>query len=71
MYRFKKQYQNESIAFNGRLITKRNLTDAIAEQLLKVPSLRHRIEKVEVLAEVKEAIIEGEKPKKTRAKKSK
>lgn len=71
MYRLKKQYENESIAFNGRLITKRNLTDAIAEQLLKVPSLMHRIEKVEALAEVKEAITEGEKPKKTRVKKAK
>lgn len=71
MYRLKKQYENESIAFNGRLITKRNLTDAIAEQLLKVPSLMHRIEKVEALAEVKEAITEGAKPKKTRVKKAK
>lgn len=68
MYKFKKQYENESIAFNGRLITKRNLTDAIAEQLLKLPSLAHRIEKVEAVQEVE---IVAEKPKKSRVKKAK
>lgn len=71
MYKFRKQYENESIAFNGRLITKRNLTDAIAEQLLKVPSLANRIEKVEAVAEVKEKITVAEKPKKSRVKKAK
>jgi hypothetical protein len=68
MYKFRKQYENDSIAFNGRLITKRNLTDAIAEQLLKLPSLAHRIEKVEAVQEVE---IVAEKPKKSRVKKAK
>lgn len=67
MYKFRKQYENDSIALNGRLITKRNLTDAIAEQLLKLPSLAHRIEKVE---EVQEVEIVAEKPKKSRVKKA-
>ena len=71
MYKFRKQYENDSIAFNGRLITKRNLTDAIAEQLLKVPSLANRIEKVEAVEEVKEEITVAEKPKKSRVKKAK
>lgn len=68
MYKFRKQYENDSIAFNGRLITKRNLTDAIAEQLLKLPSLAHRIQKVEAVQEVE---IVAEKPKKSRVKKAK
>jgi hypothetical protein len=68
MYKFRKQYENDSIAFNGRLITKRNLTDAIAEQLLKLPSLAHRIEKVEAVQEIE---IVAEKPKKSRVKKAK
>lgn len=68
MYKFKKQYNNESIAFKGHLISKKNLTDDIAEQILKIPSLAHRIEKIEALQEAK---IEAEKPKKSRIKKSK
>lgn len=68
MYKFKKQYDNESIAFKGHLISKKNLTDDIAEQILKIPSLAHRIEKIEALQEAK---IVAEKPKKSRIKKSK
>lgn len=67
MYKFKKQYDNESIAFKGHLISKKNLTDDIAEQILKIPSIAHRIEKIEALQEAK---IVAEKRKKSRIKKS-
>lgn len=70
MYKFKSQYENDSIVYKGRLITKRNLTKSIAEELLKVPSLAVRIEKVEEVEQEKEAPKAIVKPKKTRSKKA-
>lgn len=66
MYKFKKQYENDSVVFKGRLITKRTLTTALAEDLLKVPSLAHRIEKVEDVQEVAAPVKVEKKPRKKR-----
>lgn len=56
MYRFKKQYQNESIAFNGRLVTKHNLTNDVALKMLKHPSLAQRIELIEEDVVIEEVV---------------
>jgi hypothetical protein len=72
MYRLKKQYENESIVYKGRLLTKRNLTDSIIQDIMtNSASLANRFELIE---EPKEEASEGiiEEPiKKTRAKKAK
>jgi hypothetical protein len=48
MYRFKKQYQTESIVYKGRLITSRNLKDTIVADIIKnVPSLANRFELID------------------------
>jgi len=75
MYRFKKQYQNESIVFRGRLVTKRNLTDSIVEDIIKnVPALASRFELVEdeikAVEKPKEEAKEVKPKRKTRAKKA-
>lgn len=57
MYRFKKQYQNESIAFNGRLVTKHNLTNDVALKMLKHPSLAQRIELIEEDVMIEEEVV--------------
>jgi len=75
MYRFKKQYQTESIVFRGRLVTKRNLTDSIVEDIIKnAPALANRFELIEdEIKGVEEPKAEAKevKPKrKTRSKKA-
>lgn len=67
MYKFKKQYENDSIVYRGRLINKRNLTKEIAEELLKIPSLAYRIEEIECIEDEK---LEGVPVKKTRKKRT-
>lgn len=48
MYKFKKQYAAQTIAYKGRLISAANLTDKIAEEIInKVPALAHYFEKVD------------------------
>jgi hypothetical protein len=79
MYRLKKQYENESIVYKGRLLTKRNLTDSIIQDIMtNSASLSNRFELIEEpKEEPKEEVSEGilEEPiepiKKTRAKKAK
>jgi len=79
MYRLKKQYENESIVYKGRLLTKRNLTDSIIQDIMtNSASLANRFELIEEpKEESKEEVSEGilEEPiepiKKTRAKKAK
>jgi hypothetical protein len=72
MYRLKKQYENESIVYKGRLLTKRNLTDSIIQDIISKSSfLANRFELIEEpKEEASEGIIE-EAIKKTRAKKAK
>jgi len=72
MYRLKKQYENESIIYKGRLLTKRNLTDSIIQDIMtNSASLANRFELIEEPKEEdSEGIIE-EAIKKTRAKKAK
>jgi hypothetical protein len=75
MYRFKKQYQTESIIYKGRLITSRNLTDSIVADILKnAPALANRFELIEDEikgAEEPKAEAKEVKPKiKTRSKKA-
>ena len=80
MYRLKKQYENESIVYKGRLLTKRNLTDSIIQDIMiNSASLSNRFElieepKEEAKQEVSEVVQEEPKEevvKKTRAKKAK
>jgi len=75
MYRLKKQYQNESIIFRGRLITKRNMTDSLVQDIMRnAPALANRFEFVEdelkAAEKPKEEVKEVKPKRKTRAKKA-
>jgi hypothetical protein len=58
MYVFKKQFENESIIYKGRLFNKKNLKDSIVIDIIKnVPSLSNRFEKLEnPIMKIKEPI---------------
>jgi hypothetical protein len=70
MYKFKKQYENDSIVYRGRLINKRNLTKEIAEELLRIPSLAFRIEKIDFIEPEKIEIVPVKKTRKKRTTKN-
>ena len=56
MWKFKKEFAKNTIAFKGRLVSARNISDKLAEQIIKeAPSLAVNFENVaseEVVAKV-------------------
>jgi hypothetical protein len=68
MYRFKKQYENSTIVFKGRLITKKNLTDNIAQDIIKnVPAFANSFEIIEDEPKITEEVKPKRIPKAKKA----
>jgi len=64
MWKFKKEFANNTIAFRGRLISSRNISDKLVEKIIKeAPSLAVNFEKVEAEETPKIQKVEAKKAK--------